>query len=309
MSATSKQSLNLTEIFSVRSERLKELRIVVESIGGFKSLLGTTAAFSLVIDTNVVLGDILWLVVERKCPAAKTQLMETIDAGTLDVYVPPKLLEEVEEKIPLIAAEKGLNVELMYAEWKVYKTRLKIAYPDDEKVKLLQNGVDPDDADFVALAQTIMASGIFSKDKHIEMMGGNRVSIECVTHLRDYSRATSVEMNIKINGVVFSYVSIAVIKSLIEGSKILIKQVASAPGWVKVVMVMALAYIALNPRARETVANLINSTLSLLRNETPRVLLFIAETSKMASVNEAKAKSHLEKAMIELEGIEMPASG
>lgn len=293
---------DLSDIFSVRSERLNELRTVIDGWEELKPFLGVAARFSLVLDTNVVLGDILWLVAGRKDPAAKTQLMEVIAAGTLDVYVPPKLLDEMEEKIPLIAAEKGLDKVHMHAEWQAYQEILKIAHPDDEKVQALREGVDPDDADFIALAQTIEADGIFSKDKHIGMMGGNTISIDCIAHLRNYSRSTAVELNIKVNGVTLSIASVAAINALIKGGKLLIERVGAAPDWLRVLLFSGVAYVAFNPNARETVGRYLNVAALQFGQAVPHILSFVVEASKQASVNQAMARSHLEKALIELEG-------
>lgn len=293
--------IKLAEFCEVRSERLNQLREVVDSWETFKPLLGVAARFTLVVDTNVVLGDILWLVAERRDPTAKTQLMETIEAGTLEVYVPPALIAEVEEKIPLLAEDKGLDVELMHAEWCAYRDKLKIADPDDEKLQVLRGGVDPDDADFIALAQTLMAAGVFSKDKHIGMMGGNTISIDCIAHLRDYSRASAVELNIKVNGIVLSIAGLAVLKSVLEGGKALARCVGAAPDWVKAALLVALAYAAFNPKAREAVASLLNAAFSNLRDATPRVLSLIAEASALASEHRGKAQAHLEKALAELD--------
>lgn len=296
----------LADFFLVRSERLKQLREIVDSWESFKPVLGVAVRFKLVVDTNVVLGDILWLVAERRDPSAKTQLMEAIEAGTLDVYVPTKLLQEVEEKIPLIAEEKGLDEGGMHAEWLEYQKLLKVVEPDDENVESLRKGVDPDDADFVALASEVMAAGIFSKDKHIGMMGGNTISVQCVAALRDYSRATAVEMHIKVNGIALSIASVAALRGLVHGCKVLFNRVSTAPDWVKAALLIAVAYVALNPKARETVGNLLNSAFSHLSDATPHVLSFIAEASKVAGQHQDKAKLHLEMAMAELEVVAYP---
>src|ERR1035437_3907333 len=96
------------DIFAVDSGKLKELRMIIHTWKDINQTLGKTAAqFRLVVDSNVILGDIIWLAAKRNNETATTQLMETIEAETIDVYGPPSLFEEVEEKIPLIAAQKG----------------------------------------------------------------------------------------------------------------------------------------------------------------------------------------------------------
>lgn len=290
----------MSDSFFVPSERLKDLRSISDGWKELEPWLGKSARFSLVIDTNVVLGDILWLVAGRRDQSAKTHLMETIEAGTLDVFVPQKLIDEVEEKIPLIAADKGLDEELMQAEWRLYREMLNIGYPDEKMVQALRHGVDPDDADFVALAQTIGAGGIFSKDKHIGLMGGNTISIECVAHLRDYSRSAAVELNIKVNGVVFSIIGMKAINALMKGGKQLIQSIGASPDWVKVLLFCGVAYVVLNPRARETVGGYLNGLFSQLDDVLPKVLSLAAEASSIANSRGTEALSHLKSAQLEL---------
>lgn len=289
------------DLLAVRSDRLKDLRMIIEGMEGLDGMLGVAANFSIVVDTNVVLRDILWLVAKRRDPSAKTALMETIEAGTVKVYAPYKLQEEMEEKIPLIAADKGLDEQIMYAEWQVYKEILEIIDPEEDKVEAFKQGVDPDDADFIALAQTISAAGVLSEDKHIEMMGGNTISIECIAHLRNYSRAAAVEFNIKVNGFTFTLVGVAAVRALIQAGRALIRRIGAAPDWIKMGLFIGLVYIVCNPRAMERVEGFLKSIFHQLQDVMPHILSFIAEASKLAKDNQAQANIHLENALKDLE--------
>lgn len=298
--AIERKSFSVADIFTVRSDKLKELRAVIHSWKDFSKILGGAVQFRLVVDSNVVLGDILWLVAERTNEIAKTHLMEAIEAETIDVYAPPSFFDEVEEKIPLIAAEKGLDINQMHVHWGIYKSKIKSAEPDSEKVRILKNGVDPDDADFIALAQTIVATGVISKDKHIGLMGGNQISIACITHLRNYSRATAIELNIKVNGVTFAVVGVAAIRGLFAGIKALIDGIGKAPDWVKFALITGGLFIALHPGARASVARVLNSVLAGISEATPVVISGIAEAVTLAQHHKAEAQGHLGKAMTEL---------
>lgn len=298
--AIGKPSSRLEEIFAVRSDKLKELRVVVSYWKETSVVIGRAAQFRLVVDSNVVLGDLLWLVAERRNEAAKTDLMEAIEAETIDLYAPPTLFDEVEEKIPLIAAKKGLDVNRMHAEWAIYKLRIKIAEPDEEKVRVLKSGVDPDDAEFVALAQTIDAAGVISKDTHIGQMGGNTISVTCIAHLRNYSRATAIELHIKVGGVSFAKVSYAMIASMFAGAKALIEGVSKAPDWVKLALLAGGVLTALHPGARASVARGLRTVLDGISEATPFVIEEIAAAIALAQKHNAEAQEHLDKAMKEL---------
>ncbi len=298
--APSKRTSRLEEIFTVRSDKLKELRVVVSYWKETSAVIGNAAQFRLVVDSNVVLGDLLWLVAERRNETARTDLMETIESETIDLYAPPALFDEVEEHLPLLAAEKGLDVNRMHAEWAIYKERIKIAEPDEEKVLALKNGVDPDDAEFVALAQTIDAAGVISKDAHIAKMGGNHISVTCITHLRNYSRATAIELHIKVGGVSFAKVSYAMVAGMFAGGKALIESVSKAPDWLKIALLAGGVFIALHPGARARVARGLEIALDGIREATPFVIEEIAAAIALAQKHKAEAQVHLDKAMKEL---------
>jgi len=119
------RQFNIEDVFTVRSDKLKELRTIVQSWKESSSVIGGAAQFQLVVDANIILGDLIWLVSKRSNTSAKTQLMETIEAETVDIYAPPIFFDEVEEKIPLLAIEKRLDISLMYEHWAIYKTKIK----------------------------------------------------------------------------------------------------------------------------------------------------------------------------------------
>lgn len=143
-------------------------------------------------------------------------------------YTSPRLLQEVQEQIPLVAEEKGLDREKLFAEWENYRTNLEVIDPGQDSINAHVKGVDPDDADFVALEQAMSAAGIFSKDKHIAMMGGNQISVETIASLRGYSRATAIELTIKVNGLVMTFIGAVAIRSLFSGCRALIESLNRA---------------------------------------------------------------------------------
>lgn len=301
MSAQSeKLPFRLENVFTVRSEKLKELRVVFNYWKESSAVLGTAAQFRLVVDSNVVIGDLLWLVMERRNPTAKTDLLEVVEAETIDLYAPAKLFDEIDEHLPNIAVSKGIDLSRLAAEWATYKLKIKIAEPDEEKVRALKSGVDPDDAEFVALAQTIDAVGVISKDKHIAQMGGNHISVICITHLRNYSRSTAIELTIKVNGVMFAKLSYGVIAGMIEGSKALIAGIGKAPDGVKIALIAGGLFVALHPGARANVARGLKTVLDGISEATPIIIEEIAAAIALVQQHKSEAQGHLDNAMKEL---------
>lgn len=298
--AIDKPTSKLKGIFTVRSDTLKQLRVVIRSWNESSAVMGSAAQFQLVVDANIILGDLIWLVSKRSNVLAKTQLMETIEAETVDIYAPPIFFDEMEEKIPLLATAKGLDINIMYEHWAIYKAKIKLSLPDPDRVRELRGGKDPDDAEYIALEQSIGASGVISKNHDIRIMGGNQISVECITYLRNYSRHTAIEMNIKVNGVMFAKLSAAAISGMFAGGKALIERVSKAPDWVKVALLAGGVLIALHPGARARVAIGLKSVLNGITEATPFVIEEIAAAIALAQKHQAEAQAHLDKALKEL---------
>lgn len=303
METTAPQSSRqtLAKLFEVRSDVLSDLRSLIDSWRGFNGMIQGAARFTIVVDTNVVIGDLLWLVVKRRNPEARTELMEIIAAGTAVVYVPPRLLQEVREQIPKIAADKGLDAEKLFAEWENYRTSLVVMDPGQATIRAHAEGVDPDDADFIALEQTMSAAGIFSKDKHIAKMGGNQISIETIASLRGYSRATAIELTLKVNGLVFTLLGAATIRSLFAGFRALIESLARAPEWVKMALLIGGAFAALHPGTREYLTRQLKSAFEGIRGVSPDVIEELGAAIALMQHQQNLAKEHLDSAMRELE--------
>lgn len=289
------------DIYFVPSDKLKELREFVKAWKNASQHIGGAVQFRVVVDTNVVLADIRWLAYKRKNTAARTSLIETIEAGTIDVYVPPALHDEVEKHIERIAIEESLDQARLMTVWWEYQKKLKVAEPDSRVIQSYSGGVDPDDAVFIALAEVIGAVGVVSNDPHIAMMGGKKISVDCVLSLRDYSRATAIELNIKCMGLTLGLASIATIRGLFEGIKALIVGIGKAPDWLKLALIVGAAFCVLHPGARAKIATGFRRALTGIKEATPTLMSHIAEAAVLAQQQNELAKSHLDKALKELE--------
>jgi predicted nucleic acid-binding protein len=292
------------DIYFVPSDKLKELKEFVKAWKDASQHIGGAVQFRVVVDTNVVLADIRWLAYKRKNAAARTSLIETIEAGTIDVYVPPALHDEVEEHIERIAIEEGLDQARLMSVWWEYQKKLKVVEPDNDVIQSYRGGVDPDDAVFIALAEVIGAVGVVSNDQHIAMMGGKKISVDCVLSLRDYSRATAIELNIKCMGISLGLLSVVAIRGLFEGIKALIIGISRAPDWMKLALVLGVAICIIHPGARAKIANGFKRALAGIKEATPTVVAHIADAASIAQQQSTIAQSHLDKALEELDSNE-----
>ena len=234
---------------SIRSEMLGELR----KINGLKNLLGPLAQFVVVVDANVILGDLIWLVSKRKKPDAVTELMECISAGTIVAYIARPVLAEVDEHITTIAADQKLSEDALRQEWKKYRKLVKVRKPREAMVDRYRDGQDPDDAPTIALEKILRADGILSKDPDIAAMGGLVIEMGFTKQARDYSRKTAVAATIRFSGgtvMLVSWSTLALIWKSIQGATVWLKRL---PVPVQLILFVAIVAVASDRRARQRV--------------------------------------------------------
>lgn len=241
------------EAFHVRSEELASLRQAIASIDGMARLIGPVARTTLVIDANIVLRDLIWLTSKRRDKEAQSWLMETISAGTIVACIPPFGISEIAQKIPYIAERRGIDEEKLWQAWDDYKSMLTVEEPNPDRVMELKSGRDPDDADYIALADTIGAKGILSHDKDIAAMGGTVFSMDVVGHLKDYSRAAAIEVNIRFNGIVLFSLGVGLLSSALEFLKEVPYQISRLPNWAKAGLIGLSIFFLLDESSRQRI--------------------------------------------------------
>src|SRR5262245_62111424 len=110
---------------TIRSDDLAHLRALIARNAQLAQGVDVPLQLRLVIDTNVVLADLLLLAGKRKDPAARRALQEVIDSGTIIAFVPDSLREEVEEHLPELAQDRGIPEDSLRKVWKEYQQCLR----------------------------------------------------------------------------------------------------------------------------------------------------------------------------------------
>jgi predicted nucleic acid-binding protein len=286
--------------YFVPSNSLKALREAVKAWRDLGQLIGSAVQLRVVVDSNAVLADLRWLVLKRRDAAARTNLMETVAAGTVELFAPSYLLVEVNEKIIRICREEELDSSAMFAEWAAYQKQIKIIQPDRTLVQRYESGVDPKDAPFLALADAVQASGILSSDAHIPLMGGRVLSIDFMLSMRDYSRAAAVELQIKVMGLSLGYVAVAAAAALAKSLRAVLAGISNSPTWLKVALLCATAFCVLHAPTRQKIAAGLSRALNGVAEATPAVIAQIAEAAAHAQQQHERAQLHLKKALSEI---------
>ena len=283
------------EAIRVRSEELAELRVTLDKLKGMADLIGAAVQVLVVVDANVILGDLIWMASKRTDPGAKTSLLEASAAGSLIACVPPYALEEIQDKIPEVAKKRRIDQVVLAGLWEEYRPALSVKEPDPVHVERYRYGRDPKDADYLALADTLAANGILSRDKDIPAMVGIAISMDAVTLLRDYSRAAAVEFNIKVNGCFSLMVGIMTLKVALELLDKVAGQVARLPGWAKGLLLCLLFISLMNEKARKKLAEAIGIIRNAASSLAPQIWDLVLEVHSEHDVNKMKAEECLNK--------------
>lgn len=91
---------------TLRSDSLAALRPLVGP-GGLLKMFEGIFQTTLILDANIVLGEIRWLTLKRKNKDARSELRELMEARTILAIAPSFLKEEMELNLRKMAIHKG----------------------------------------------------------------------------------------------------------------------------------------------------------------------------------------------------------
>lgn len=239
---------------SIPSDNLLHLRELFLTWQPFFRLLEIMPQFRLVIDSNVVIEELLYLVKSRKNPSARTSLQEAIDSGAVVALAPFKLRDEIIRHIPRLAEERDVPEESLRRTWLEYQLRINFIDVGPISAEDEASAADPDDLSFVYLYQKVKADAVVSRDRHIQAMGAWSVELEVVIHIRDYARAKAPEVTLRAGAFIVTVPLIAGAHAL---GKLLIrvaKGIANLPPGVQLALLAGAAVVGAHPRSRRALS-------------------------------------------------------
>src|SRR5262245_44357688 len=83
--------------------------------------IGTVRRLRVVVDTNVVVQDVVYLAKRAGVPDFRTAFQELVASQVVEPFAPPRLLDEVESKIPKVARHQKVAVDDALKVWAEYK--------------------------------------------------------------------------------------------------------------------------------------------------------------------------------------------
>jgi len=233
------------------SDHLKELRTLSVLWEALRPVIGTILQIRLVVDTNMVISELLQLAKPRRVPNYRTALQELMASETIICYAPQQLKGEMEQHWLDVARNKGIAPEAAEALWDDYAAHLRFCAVSLESTDL--SGVpDPADLSFTMLAARIGAQ-IYSRDPHIAAMGGHVVTMDCVFRLRDYARYKTIEVAIQMGGAVVVSGTLGVLVLTFKALKAALSVFTRLPPGAKVLILLGFVWALADEGRRKAI--------------------------------------------------------
>lgn len=154
----------------------------------------------------------------------------------------------------------------MLSEWDEYKNKITFTEVTDEMLHEPKMGDDKKDIPFIILHDTLNTNGILSDDTDIARMSKQAVSVDTVLTLRDYSRASTIDFHLRINGCRATAISIEALGTIFKAIGTLIKNLKNAPPTVHYILLGSAASILVIPSWRKKAISYLARTLKISKD-------------------------------------------
>ncbi len=269
------------------SDLLVSMREVVSKVHGLEPILKEVIQIQLVVDANIVQGEIRWRAGKRKNPRARTGFQEAIDSGIVIAVAPTFLKAEIEEHLMDIAADLGVTIEEVQRHWNEIQGSLLFYRP-----RLLRNEgdwvSDQDDLAYKHACDELGAIAVYSRDSHFKSMKVPLVSISLDLTLRKYARANSVVLGVTIGSGVTLMIGFGALGGMFKLVKKALDAFGQLPGWVQIGIAIAMFTVFAHPKSRAKLSEAWQSICVALRAAEPafaNVLLQIGDQFVVAKTN------------------------
>lgn len=273
----------------IPSDNLLHLRELFLTWQPFFRLLEVMPQFRLVIDSNVVIEELLYLVKSRRNPSARTSLQEAVDSGAVVALAPFKLRDEVTKHIPRLAGERCIPEESLRQAWLGYQSRINFVDAGQASAEEAATAVDPDDLPFVYLYRKVNADAVVSRnEKHIRAMGARSVKLEVMVHVRDYAREKAPEVTLKAGAFIITLPVLAGAHALVTLLIRVAKGIANLPPGVQLTLLAVALAVSAHPRSRRVLSTFASQHASKLKGPARDVLRALLALMEQMSAAERR---------------------
>lgn len=279
--------MEIADDFRIDTSGLAMFRELATKHHQLADVIGHIVQLRIVVDANVVISDLRQKILYPE--RGKTALEELMTSSVLVVIAPRWLETDMNSAIDQYAKNSGVSAMLLHLHWSEYKKQLvwDETYPRPIDTPLTH--LDPKDAPYVFTQWLQNAVGVLSKDKHIEQMGGNRLTLDFVFSVRGYARAKVIAVTIKVGGVALGAVAIA---TIFELAKALIQAIKRIPPGVLLLLVLIAIVLIASPQVRQWIREKLSHLQASLEPLFAGIASAVQQGAVTAREKEAEAAKH-----------------
>jgi hypothetical protein len=259
----------------VRSDSLRHFLELLEGMPGIRPLIGTIFQVLVVLDASYIQGELRWRVGSRRDPDARTSLHEAIVSGAVLAFAPTFLNREIEKYIPEIAEQSGVSEASVTQEWELLKPLIRFYEPLAGKPSL--DCLDPKDAPYAHTLEELDADFVCTRDGHFVAMGLPVMPAGFDRVLRDYARATSVLLTVKLGSGFAMVCGFEIISAL---ATVAVDAIRKLPPIVKILLGASLALALINPTSRDKIVGLLKKLSGRLQAARPVLVSLSSEAAR-----------------------------
>jgi predicted nucleic acid-binding protein len=268
----------------IRSDALAQLREIANALPSLASIFGKIPVVHVVVDANVVLADLMILAQPRRKSGVRTILQELEASGTVCLFAPTKLREELERHLPTIARQRGFDLAQLRGLWADYEAILRYFEPDPAVLTEAERVGDPDDLPYAHLRSQLGARAVYSRDQDLRQMGAPVVQLEVFLSLRDYTRAASIELTIKFGLSVAVFAGVGAISAALAATRAFAKLLLRLPTGAQVAVGSGVALLLIYPKTRAHIMSAVRTTPAFLRQAGTALAPILLEMARQHAV-------------------------
>jgi hypothetical protein len=268
--------------------QIGRLRELVKRLAARKIFIGGIVQFSVVVDVNMVVPDLVYRV--RYPDRGATALEELIRSTVVVAHAPRWLDVEMASAIVQAARQYGLPTDVLRECWKEFQ---KLFIWDEtlrEPGEVAGECCDPKDLPYVLLERKISADGILSRDRHIKTLGGHPLTLDFVLSTRGYAREVVKTITLRMGGIVVPVASLMMLDGILRGIG---KGVAALPPQIKALLVVSAAVALAHPDSRRWLVERCANVGAILAAAGQSLVEIVAQLVAMESDAQLKAGGYL----------------
>lgn len=237
----------------LRADMLPHLVAILENFPALRPILPKVLQLAVVIDANIVYGELRWRLKKRPRPDVRSSLEEALASHVLIAYGPHHLDDEIREHMEEIALDTKHPIKDVEREWELFRPHIHF---HTGRTGAGGHLPDPDDTAYLDTMHEVAARGIYTRDPHFQESTVPLIFVAMDIRnpmdgaLRRYARATAVRVGLSMGSSVSAIVSVEVLIALGRVLKALSAAFKRLSPTAQLLILAGIGGVLLHPKSR-----------------------------------------------------------